>query len=66
MAAAAGQKKPVSLSLFMELNNLEVEEELSTNGHACLGRRGVAGKMGKRTAEALEECRSLKYKRGDR
>ena len=30
MAAAAGKKEPVSLSLFMDVNNLEVEEELST------------------------------------
>ena len=30
MAAAAGKTESVSSSLFMELNNLEVEEELST------------------------------------
>ena len=30
MAAAAGKEESVSLSLFMEVNNLEVEEELST------------------------------------
>ena len=30
MAAAAGEKESVSLSHFMEVNNLEVEEELST------------------------------------
>ena len=30
-AAAAGKKESVTLSLFMEVNNLEVEEELSTN-----------------------------------
>ena len=29
-AAAAGKKKSVSLSLFMDVNNLEVEEELSS------------------------------------
>ena len=29
-AAAAGKKESVSFSLFMEVNNLEVEEELST------------------------------------
>ena len=28
--AAAGKKESVSLSLFMEVNNLEVQEELST------------------------------------
>ena len=31
MAAAAGKKESVSLSLFWEVNDLEVEEELSTN-----------------------------------
>ena len=30
MAAAAGKKESVSHSLFIEMNNLEVEEELST------------------------------------
>ena len=30
MAAAAGKKESVSLSLFVEVNDLEVEEELST------------------------------------
>ena len=30
MAPAAGKKEWVSLSLFMEMNNLEVEEELFT------------------------------------
>ena len=29
-AAAAGKKASASLSLFMEVNNLDVEEELST------------------------------------
>ena len=30
MAAAAGTKESVSLSLFMKVNNLKVEEDLST------------------------------------
>ena len=30
MAAAAGKKESVSLALFLEVNDLEVEEELST------------------------------------
>ena len=30
MAAAAGKKESVSLSLFMQVNDLEVEAELST------------------------------------
>ena len=30
MAAAASKKESVSLSLFMEVKNLEVEKELST------------------------------------
>ena len=30
MAAAAGKKESVSLSLFLEVDDLEVEEELST------------------------------------
>ena len=37
MAAAAGKKESVSLSLFMEVKSLEVEEELSTM--ATLGRK---------------------------
>ena len=30
MAAAAGKKSTTSLSLFMEVNGLEVEDEIST------------------------------------
>ena len=58
-------KESVSLSLFMELNNLELEEELSTNGHACLGGRCLAVKMVKRAAEGPEET-DLRYIHGDR
>ena len=53
-AASAGKKASVSLSLFMEVNNLEVEEAFSTNGHACLGGRDLAG-MGKRAPEGRKQ-----------
>ena len=35
MAAAAGTKEPVSFSLSMEVNDLEVEKELSTMATLC-------------------------------
>ena len=41
MAAAAGKKDAVSLSLFMEVNDLEVEEDISTM--ASLPGRKVSG-----------------------
>ena len=47
MAAAAGKKESVSLSLFMEVYNLDVEEELSTMATG-LGGRKLDGKMGNR------------------
>ena len=53
MAAPAGKKELISVSLFMEVNILEVEEELSTM--ATLAWRKVSGKMGKRATEGLEE-----------
>ena len=37
MTAAASKKESVSLSLFREVKNLEVEEELCHHGHALLG-----------------------------
>ena len=40
MAAAAGEKVPVSLSLSMEVNNLQVEEELPTMA-TCFWAEGV-------------------------
>ena len=48
-AAAAGKKESVSLSLFLEVNDLEVEEEVSTFGHASVGRRGMDWQMANRT-----------------
>ena len=45
MAAAAGMKESVSLSLSLEVNDLEVAEELSNMGHASLGRRNLNRKM---------------------
>ena len=56
MAAGAGKKESASLSLFMEVNHLEVEEELSTCGHACLGGRCLAGKMEEITAADTDEA----------
>ena len=46
----------VSLSLFMEVNVLEFEEDLSASGHALLGRGGWDEHLGKRTAEGVEEA----------
>ena len=45
VAAAAGMKESVSLSLSLEVNDLEVEEALSNVVHASLGRRNVNRKM---------------------
>ena len=39
--AAAGGKESVALSLFRDVNNLEVEKELSNMASACLGGRGL-------------------------
>ena len=41
MAAAAGKKESVSLPLFMEVNGLDVEEELSTMATLFVGGRRV-------------------------
>ena len=60
VVAAACKKNSVSLSLFMEVNNLAVDEELSTMARA----EGVS--MGRwrreRAAEGMEEGRSSKYR----
>ena len=55
-SAAAGKNESVSLSLFIEVNVLEFEEDLSTSGHALLGRGGWDEHLGKRTAEGVEEA----------
>ena len=57
MAAAAGKKEAVSLSIFMEVQNLEVVEELFCDGHLGLGRGNLDGtKFG--------ESRSSRFRRG--
>ena len=45
MAAAASKKESVTLSLFVGVNNLEVENV--HDGHAGFGGRKLDGKMGK-------------------
>ena len=47
MASAACKKESVSLLLFMLVNNLEVEENVS-DGHAGFGGRKLDGKMDKK------------------
>ena len=50
--AAAGKKESVSLSLCIEVNNVEFEEDTSTVANALL--RAIFGKMEKRAAEGVE------------
>ena len=66
MAAAAGKKKSVSLSLFLVVNHSAVEEELSNDGCADLGRRNLHGKMGKRAERSMEGGRSSRFRRGSK
>ena len=56
MAAAAGKKESVSSSLFMNINDLKVEEDLSTMAALFLGGRCVDDQMEKRAAEGVEEA----------
>ena len=56
MAAAAGKKSSVSLSFFMDVTNLEVEEELSTMATHAWAEVVRLGRMEKRAAEGLEEA----------
>ena len=53
MAAATGKKESVPLSLFMEVNDLVVEEDFSTMV-ALWGRRRVNGKIEHGAAEVVE------------
>ena len=65
MAAPAGKKESVSLSRFVEVKNLEVEEELSTMPH-LLGRKVSGWEDGEESSRRLGGCTSLKYRHGDR
>ena len=56
MEAAAGQELSVSLSLFMELNSLEVEEGLSTMPTLFWAEGVWMGKMEERAPESVEEA----------
>ena len=56
MAAAAGKKESVSLSVFMELSDLENEEELSTMASLFWAAGVWVGQMEKRAAEGVEEA----------
>ena len=55
MAAATG-KESVSLSLFMEVNNLDVEEVSSTMATLASADAVWLGTCGKRAKEAVEEA----------
>ena len=68
MAAAAGKKGSVSLSLFIKVHDVEAEEELSTMA-TLAGTEGVwLGKWRKRAAEGSEETdfRSADVEAGER
>ena len=68
MAAAAGKKESVSLSPFMEVNNLEVEEELSTVATLDWAEGVWLGRWEKRAAKGWEEAdlRSTTMETGER
>ena len=51
-AAAAGKKESVSLSLFMEVNNLVVEEELSTMATLAWAEGSRMGRLSREQTEA--------------
>ena len=55
MAAAAGKNESVSLSFLLEVNDLEVEKELSTVATLAWGRRNLDGIVVKRAERNLEE-----------
>ena len=61
MAAAACKKKSVSLSLFMEVNSLEVEEELSTMATLFCA-KGVCGWEDGREREQKTAWRKLGFR----
>ena len=63
--AAAGKGESVSLSFFMEVNNLEVEEELSTMATLACAEGIWMGRWG-RGSRRPGGSRSWKYKHGDR
>ena len=65
MAAAAGKKESVSSSLFMEVNNLEVEEDSATVATLLWGGSCVDGKHGTGSSRRRQGSRSLKYRHGD-
>ena len=52
MAAAAGKKASVALSLFMEVHNLEVEEKLSTIATHCWAEGVCVNRFGKEQHKA--------------
>ena len=64
-AAAAGKKEFVSLSLFMEVDNLECEADLSTVA-TLFWAEGVWWRRWKKSTRRRGESRSLKYSQGDR
>ena len=60
MAAAAGKKESASLSLFMDVNILEVEQELSTMGTLAWAENVWLGEVEKRTAEEVQTWRQVR------
>ena len=63
MTAAAGKKKSVSLSFFMEVNNLEVEEELSSMATLAWADRSWMGRWA-RAKKRLGGRRFSRFRRG--
>ena len=55
MAAATGKKESEPLSLFMEVNNLEIEAELSAMATLFWRRKRVDEQMVKGAADGVEE-----------
>ena len=58
MEAAAGKKSTTSLSLFMEVYGLEVEDEISTMANQCWAEGVWTGKMESRAERSLDEADS--------
>ena len=58
MAAAAGKKSSTSLSLFMEVHGLEVEDELSTMATQCWAEGVWTGKWSHEQKRSLDEANS--------
>ena len=65
-AAEAGKKEGVTFSLFMEVNKLEVEEDLSTMAALFWVWKVFGWEDGKDSSRSHGRSRPLKYTHGDR